>query len=176
MPSKLFGEGLITRGATALLDDKKTVRAWVWYDWANSAFITTIIAAVMPVYYQSGIGGTDADWSFTQTAAAVIIALLSPLLGAIADHMNNKVGFLRLFTILGSIASVCLAFTGTGDVWFASILVVIGMIAFGSANTFYDALLNDITSPAERDRVSARGYAMGYLGGGVLLTDRKSVV
>lgn len=114
-----------------MLDDKKTVRAWVWYDWANSAFITTIIAAVMPVYYQSVVGGTDADWSFTQTAAALIIALLSPLMGAIADHMSNKVGFLRLFTILGSIASVCLAFTGKGDVWLASILVVVGMI--GSA-------------------------------------------
>ncbi|WP_082034147.1 MFS transporter [Cohnella kolymensis] len=124
----------------------------------------------MPVYYQSAIGGTDADWSFTQTAAALVIALLSPLLGAIADHMGNKVGFLRLFTVLGSIASVCLAFTGAGDVWLASILVVAGMIGFGSANTFYDALLNDITSPAERDKVSARGYAMGYLGGGVLLT------
>lgn len=160
----------MTRGAADLLDNKKMIRAWVWYDWANSAFITTIVAAVMPVYYQNVIGGTDADWSFTQTAAALTIALLSPLLGAIADHVGNKVAFLRLFTIMGAIASVCLAITGTGDIWLASILVVAGMIGFGSANTFYDALLNDITSPQQRDRVSARGYAMGYLGGGLLLT------
>jgi UMF1 family MFS transporter len=150
-------------------DDRKAVRSWVMYDWANSAFATTIMAAVMPIYYQKGIGGTDAGWAFTQTASAIIIAVLAPLLGAMADHYGNKKAYLRFFTYLGSAASVCLAFPGNGDVLFASLLVILGMIGIGGGGTFYDALLNDVASPANREKVSARGYAMGYLGGGLLL-------
>lgn len=150
-------------------DDRKWVRSWVMYDWANSAFATTIMAAVMPIYYQKAIGGTDAGWAFTQTASSVVIALLAPLLGAMADHSGNKIAFLRLFTLIGAASCVCLAFPGEGDVLFASLLVIVGMIGFGGGGTFYDALLNDVASPANREKVSARGYAMGYLGGGLLL-------
>ncbi|WP_123043511.1 MFS transporter [Cohnella candidum] len=150
-------------------DDRKSVRSWIMYDWANSAFATTVMAAVMPIYYQKAIGGTDAGWAFTQTASAVIIALLAPLLGAMADHSGNKKAFLRVFTFIGAAASLCLAIPGKGDVLFASLLVILGMIGFGAGGTFYDALLNDVASPANRERVSARGFAMGYLGGGVLL-------
>jgi len=139
------------------------------YDWANSAFATTIMAAVMPIYFISVAGGTDGSWSFTQTAAAIVVALLSPLLGAIADHAGRKKTFLRVFTVIGASASVAMALIGPGDMWLAVVLVVIGMVGFGAGNTFYDALLSDVTSPAQRERVSARGYAMGYLGGGVLL-------
>lgn len=151
------------------MDEKKKINAWVGYDWANSAFATTIMAAVMPIYFISVAGGTDGSWSFTQTAAALVVALLSPLMGAIADHTGKKVAFLRVFSIIGSVASICMAFVGAGDMWLASVLVVIGMVGFGAGNTFYDALLNDITSPARRESVSARGFAMGYLGGGLLL-------
>jgi UMF1 family MFS transporter len=152
------------------MDDKKQIRAWVMYDWANSAFATTIMAAVMPIYFVSeAIGGTDAGWGFTQSAAAIIIALLSPLLGAIADHTGNKKTFLRLFAYIGASGSVLLIIPGEGDVWLASLFVILGMIGFGGGNTFYDAMLNDIVSPGNRDRVSARGYSMGYLGGGILL-------
>lgn len=151
------------------MDDNKQIKAWVMYDWANSAFATTIMAAVMPIYFISVAGGTDGSWSFTQTAAAIVVALMSPLLGAIADHTGRKAAFLRVFSIIGAVASAALAFVGPGDMWLASILVVIGMVGFGTGNTFYDAMLNDITSPAQRDKVSARGYSMGYLGGGVLL-------
>ncbi|TVX98790.1 MFS transporter [Cohnella terricola] len=151
------------------MDDKKKINAWVMYDWANSTFATTIMAAVMPIYFIKVAGGTDGSWSFTQTAAAIIVALLSPLLGAIADHTGRKMAFLRVFSLIGAFASVAMAFIGPGDMWLASVLVVIGMIGFGTGNTFYDALLNDVSSPAQRERVSARGYALGYLGGGVLL-------
>lgn len=151
------------------MDDKKQIKAWVWYDWANSAFATTIMAAVMPIYFVDAIGGTDAGWGFTQSAAAVIIALLSPLLGAIADHTGNKKMFLRLFAYLGAAASMLLILPGKDDVWLASFIVILGMIGFGAGNTFYDALLNDVASPGNRDKVSARGFSMGYLGGGVLL-------
>ncbi|WP_373232663.1 MFS transporter [Cohnella sp.] len=152
------------------MDDKKQIKAWVWYDWANSAFATTILAAVMPIYFVSeAIGGTDAGWGFTQSAAAIIIALLSPLLGAIADHSGSKITFLKWFAFLGASASILLIIPREGDVLLASIFVIIGMIGFGAGNTFYDALLNDITSPGNRDKVSARGFSMGYLGGGILL-------
>jgi len=151
------------------MDDKKKIRSWVMYDWANSAFATTIMAAVMPIYFISVAGGTDGSWSFTQTAAAIVVALTSPLLGAIADHTGRKTAFLRVFSLIGAIASVALAFVGPGDMWLAAVLVIIGMVGFGTGNTFYDAMLNDIASPAQRERVSARGYSMGYLGGGVLL-------
>ncbi len=151
------------------MDDKKQINAWVMYDWGNSAFATTIMAAVMPIYFISVAGGTDGSWSFTQTAAAIVVALLSPLLGAIADHTGRKKTFLRVFSIIGAAASAAMAFIGPGDMWLASVLVVIGMVGFGAGNTFYDALLGDVASPAQRERVSARGYAMGYLGGGLLL-------
>ena len=151
------------------MDDKKKIKAWVMYDWANSAFATTIMAAVMPIYFINVAGGTDGSWSFTQTAAAIVVALLSPLLGAIADHSGKKVAFLRVFSIIGAVASACLAFVGPGDMWLASIIVVLGMVGFGTGNIFYDALLNDVASPSERERVSSRGYSMGYLGGGLLL-------
>lgn len=145
------------------------------YDWANSAFATTIMAAVMPIYYGSVAAAGLADgrassyWGFTQTAAALIIAVLSPLLGAIADRSGGKKRFLRFFSYLGAAACIGMAFIGEGDWPAASLLVVIGMIGFGMGGTFYDALLNDVASEPMRERVSARGFAMGYLGGGVLL-------
>ncbi|TFE27882.1 MFS transporter [Cohnella luojiensis] len=151
------------------MDDKKKINAWVLYDWANSAFATTIMAAVMPIYFINVAKGTDGSWSFTQTAAAIVVALLSPLLGAIADVTGKKVKFLRIFSLIGAFASAGLAFVGPGDMWLASIIVVIGMVGFGTGNTFYDALLNDVASPAQREKVSARGFSMGYLGGGLLL-------
>lgn len=139
------------------------------YDWANSAFVTTVIAAVMPIYFIDALGGTDAQWAFTQTASAIVIALLAPLLGAMADYGGNKKAYLRMFTFIGAAASLCLAIPGEGDVLLASVFVIVGMVGFGGGGTFYDALLNDVASPANREKVSALGYAMGYLGGGILL-------
>ncbi|MDI4644370.1 MFS transporter [Cohnella sp. F6_2S_P_1] len=157
------------------MDDKKAIRAWTMYDWANSSFATTIMAAVMPIYYAgvaaSGLadGRATSYWGFTQTAAAIIVAVLSPLLGAIADRSGGKKRFLGVFTLLGAAACIGMAFIGEGDWLAASALVIVGMMGFGMGGTFYDALLNDVASPAMRERVSAKGFAMGYLGGGVLL-------
>ena len=154
-------------------DERKSVRAWTMYDWANSAFAVVILSAVMPTFYGSvaGEGLDDASvyWSFTQTTAGIIVALLSPLLGAIADHTGSKKKFLHLFTWIGALASIAMIGIGEGDWLLASVLVVVGMIGFGAASAFYDALLNDVVSPSRRERASAQGYALGYLGGGVLL-------
>ena len=157
------------------MSNKKAVRSWLMYDWANSAFVTTMIAAVMPVYYDKvagkGLGDnvTTVYWANTQSISALIVAILSPILGAIADFTASKVKFVSFFAILGSIACLLSALIGEGDWLLASVLVIIGTIGFAAGNTFYDALLVDVAAPQERDKVSAQGYAWGYLGGGLLL-------
>lgn len=155
--------------------ERKTIRAWIMYDWANSAFVTTMLAAVMPVFYESVAGKGLADntaenyWGFTQTVATLLVALLSPVLGAIADYRGSKVRFLGVFMLVGALASVVSALIGEGDWLLASVLVIIGTVGYAGGNTFYDALLTDLVPLENRDKVSAQGYATGYIGGGLLL-------
>ncbi|GGD74827.1 MFS transporter [Paenibacillus nasutitermitis] len=155
--------------------NRKVVRGWLMYDWANSAFATTIMAAVMPVFYKTvageGLPGNTAEnyWGFTQTIAMICVALLSPVMGAIADYSGVKVRFLSFFAIIGALSCGAMAFVGQGDWQLASILVVIGTIGYSAGNTFYDGLLPDIAPPRERAAISSKGYAAGYLGGGLLL-------
>ncbi|TYP71282.1 UMF1 family MFS transporter [Paenibacillus methanolicus] len=145
------------------------------YDWANSAFATTMLAAVMPIYYKSvagqGLEGNMAEnyWGYTQSAGMLLVAVLSPVLGAIADASGSKVKFLAVFAFMGALASSGMALAGEGDWLLASILVILGTLGFSGGNTFYDGLLTDIAGPEERSAISSRGYAIGYLGGGVLL-------
>ncbi|WP_221568813.1 MFS transporter [Alkalihalobacillus sp. TS-13] len=154
---------------------KKEVYSWTMYDWANSAFATTIMAAVLPIFYYDvaakNIDKTTATayWGYSQSIAVLIVALLAPILGAIADHSNSKMKFLRFFAYMGILASILLAFVGEGDYILASILLIAGTIGFSGGNVFYDGFLPEIASKNEIDRVSARGYAFGYIGGGVLL-------
>jgi len=155
--------------------NQRQVRAWVTYDWANSAFATTMMAAVMPVFYESVAGAGLAEgaaasyWGYTQTIAMLCVALLSPVLGAIADFRGSKVRFLSVFTFVGALSCLASFFIGEGDWLLASLLVILGTIGFSGGNTFYDALLPDLVPERERDVVSARGYAFGYMGGGLLL-------
>jgi UMF1 family MFS transporter len=155
--------------------DRKAVRGWLMYDWANSAFATTIMAAVMPIFYKEVAGGdlpgntAENYWGFTQTIAMLFVALLSPIMGAIADYSGVKVRFLTYFAVMGAISCGVMAFIGEGDWLLASVLVIIGTIGFSAGNTFYDGLLIDIAPPEQRDRISSKGYAAGYLGGGLLL-------
>ncbi len=155
--------------------NKKAIYGWSMYDWASSAYTTTIMAAVLPVfYYDVAFKGYDQTmassyWGYANSIAMLIVALLAPILGTIADYSSSKKKFLRFFTYMGVIASVLLAFVGEGDYILASLLLIIGTIAFSGGNTFYDAFLPEITSKETIDRVSARGYAFGYIGGGILL-------
>ncbi|MGP4082358.1 MFS transporter [Pseudalkalibacillus sp. R45] len=154
---------------------KKEIYSWTMYDWANSAFATTIMAAVLPIFYYDvaakNIDKTTATayWGYSQSIAVLIVALLAPILGAIADHSNSKMKFLRFFAYMGILASILLAFVGEGDYILASILLIAGTIGFSGGNVFYDGFLPEIASKDEIDRVSARGYAFGYIGGGLLL-------
>jgi UMF1 family MFS transporter len=172
---------MTTQGMTAYQDvDKKEYnrRIWAWtmYDWANSAFATTILAAVLPVYYSQVAGGNlpsaavaTSYWSAGLSVSLLIIAILSPILGTISDVMRGKKAFLSVFVGIGVVSTGLLVLVATGDWLLASILFILGRIGFSGANVFYDALLPHVAKDDDRDRVSTRGYAMGYLGGGILL-------
>jgi MFS transporter, UMF1 family len=154
----------------------KIVNAWCMYDWANSAFATTILAAVLPVYYSQVAGATlpseavaTAYWSLGLSLSLLVVAVLAPILGTVSDVMRGKKRFLAGFAALGIVSTGMLILVNTGDWLLASILFVLGRIGFTSANVFYDALLPHVATEEDQDRVSARGYAMGYLGGGLLL-------
>ena len=145
------------------------------YDWANSAFATTIMAAVLPEFYSSVAGATldkttaTSYWGYSNTIAMLIIALTAPILGAIADHSAKKKIFLGAFATIGVLSTALLIGAGNGMWFYASILYILGRMGFGGGNIFYDSLLPHVAKPDEIDRVSAGGYAYGYMGGGILL-------
>lgn len=154
---------------------KRAIFGWTMYDWANSAFVTTVTAAVLPVYYSS-VAASDlpdylrtAYWGYTVTIALLIVAIIGPILGAMADFRGAKKRFLTAFALLGICGAGLLFFVQQGDWLMASIFFIIGNVGFSGANVFYDSLLPHVATPEESDMVSSRGFAMGYLGGGILL-------
>jgi UMF1 family MFS transporter len=155
---------------------RRRKRAWAMYDWANSAFATTILAAVLPAYY-SNVAGANLPseatatgyWSVTLAVGLFIVAVFSPILGTVSDVMRGKKKFLSIFAGVGIVGTGLLALVGTGDWLLASILFVVGRIGFSASLVFYDALLPHVARPEDVDRLSTTGYAMGYLGGGLLL-------
>lgn len=157
--------------------DRNQIRAWLMYDWANSAFATTMMAAVLPIFYVDVAGKSLQDdtlassyWGLTQTIAMLLVAVSSPILGAMADRSGMRMLFLRMFTVLGVAASALFALVGEGDYLLASVLFIFAQIGFSSSNVFYDSLLPTLVPDADkRDYISSKGYAYGYIGGGVLL-------
>lgn len=145
------------------------------YDWANSAFATTIMAAVLPIYYSQVAGVTlpgntaTAYWGYTTAAALLITALLAPIMGAIADYSGSKKKLLMTFAGIGIFATALLYFVTTGDWLMASIFFIVGNIGFATSEVFYNSLLPEVAGPGNIDQVSTKGYALGYLGGGILL-------
>ncbi|WP_119065128.1 MFS transporter [Aggregatilinea lenta] len=161
------------------LDDatyQRRKRAWAMYDWANSAFATTVLAAVLPAYYSSVAGANlpseataTGYWSLTLAIGLFIVAIISPILGTVSDIVRGKKKFLSLFVGIGVVGTGLLVFVGTGDWLLASILFIIGRVGFSASIVFYDALLPHVARPDDVDRLSTTGYATGYLGGGLLL-------
>jgi UMF1 family MFS transporter len=155
---------------------QRRIRAWTLYDWANSAFATTILAAILPTYYSAVAGATLPSravatqyWSIGLSVSLFIAAIMSPLLGTVSDVVRGKKKFLAVFTGVGIVSTALLVLVGTGDWLLASILAVLGRVGFNGAISFYDSLLPHVARPEDQDSVSSRGYAMGYLGGGLLL-------
>ena len=149
-------------------------RAWALYDWANSAFMTTVITAVFPIYYlrlASALGSdaAQANFSLATTAALIASALMAPVLGAVADFRACKKLLLLLSATLGALATGALFFAYPGDWLFALICFALGNVGAAASVAFYDALLPHVAAPGEMDRLSSAGYALGYLGGGLCL-------
>lgn len=157
-------------------DYQRTVNAWAMYDWANSSFAVIILTAVFPVFYRSWVisaGGAPQDatayWGYTTSLSMLIVALAGPVLGACADVLSAKKGFLGFALAFGVIGTVGLALVGEGRYILGSILFAVANLGFAGGNIFYESLLPSVAHADDLDRVSARGYALGYLGGGFLL-------
>jgi UMF1 family MFS transporter len=169
-------EGSLPLPSISEREYKRRIRAWTMYDWANSAFATTILAAVLPIYYSQVAGATlpseataTAYWSLGLSLSLLVVAVLAPILGTISDVTRAKKPLLTAFVTLGAVGTGLLALVGTGDWLLASVLFVIARIGFTASTVFYDALLPHVAREEDRDMVSMRGYALGYLGGGLLL-------
>jgi UMF1 family MFS transporter len=155
--------------------DTKKVFSWALYDWGNSAFATTVIAGFFPIFFkQFWCDGCPAPESTFRLGAAnsiasLIIVAAAPILGAIADKGSAKKRFLLFFAFLGALMTGALYFVGEGSWLTAAFLYVCGIIGFSGGNIFYDSLLMTVARPKKTDFVSALGFALGYLGGGILL-------
>ena len=153
---------------------RRSTYAWAFYDWANSAFATTVMAGFFPLffkqYWNAGVADTVSTFrlGMANSIASLIVVLGAPLLGAIADHMDKRKGFLLLFSALGVVMTGALYFVAAGDWQLAALCYVLAVLGFSGGNLFYDALLVFVARPTQLDRVSALGFALGYLGGGVL--------
>ena len=155
--------------------DRRDVRAWVMYDWANSAFQTTIIAAVFPIYFKN-VAAADlpqavaiSRFAWATTIAILIVAIVAPLLGAIADYAPVKKRLLGVFLGIGVSATAAMYGITRGDWMLALVLFMIANVGVAGSIVFYESLLPHLVPANELDRVSSAGYAIGYLGGGVLL-------
>ena len=152
---------------------------WCMYDWANSAYATTVVAGVLPIYFATAIVGeggvqigstvvsADALWGYLVSASALFVFLFAPVLGAISDFSSSKKKFLITLAYMGSISATLLYFCQSGDVWRTALLFLIAQIGYVGANVFYDAFLPQIASEDKIDWVSSKGFSYGYIGGGL---------
>jgi len=178
---------MASESAEVLVNDKKEIFGWAMYDWANSAFSTTVGTVFLGPFVAS-LARSAAQAAGTETVSFLGIpvapdsflpycisfsvglqVLFLPILGAIADYSHLRKTMMRLFATIGAIATILMFFV-TGNLWWlGGVLYIVANLAFGAAIVFYNAYLPDIASEEERDRVSSYGWAMGYLGGGILL-------
>lgn len=161
--------------STAARGSRSAIWSWSLYDWANSAFATTVIAGFFPIFFKQYWSADFAATTSTlqlgvgSSVASGVVVILSPILGAIADRSGGKKAFLLLFTFIGIACTAALFWVDQGE-WLTAIgLFVLASIGFFTGLTFYDSLIVDVAEPNRMDRVSAYGYALGYLGGGLLL-------
>lgn len=164
--------------------DNRTWLGWCMYDWANSAFATICLAAVLPVYFISLVPSAGAAisafgfsrtipaaslWGYTVAASMLVVALAAPYLGAIADQRRRHRRYLLGFCLAGSLATMLLAAAGPGNYLTAAVFFAIANIGFAGGNIFYNSYLPAIATEKDLDILSARGFAAGYLGGGLAL-------
>ncbi|MDQ3068589.1 MAG: MFS transporter [Acidobacteriota bacterium] len=162
--------------------DRPELRAWAMYDFANSAFQTTIVAAIFPIYFQRVAAAdlpahvADSRFAWATTIAICIVAIVAPVLGALADTRRLKKPLLAMFIAIGAGASAAMYGIHRGDWQLALGLFILGNVGVAGSIVFYESLLPHIARGEELDRVSTAGYAIGYLGGGLLLAINLAMV
>lgn len=154
---------------------RRDLRAWAIYDLAQAAFQTTIIAAIFPIYFQKvAAAGTPpalatSRFAWATTWSILIVAVITPFLGAMADYAAIKKKLLAVFTAVGVVSSALLYFVTRGDWFYALVIFTIGNVGVACAFVFYESLLPHLVGPEQLDIVSAAGYGIGYIGGGTML-------
>jgi UMF1 family MFS transporter len=154
--------------------DRKAIWGWAMYDWANSAFATTVMAGFFPIFFKqywssgSDVNVSTAQLGFGNSIASLFVAFMAPILGAIADKGSAKKKFLIFFAYLGVLMTAALFLVQKGQWAWAIFVYAMGIIGFSGANIFYDSLLPDVAGEDKIDYVSGLGFSMGYLGGGLL--------
>jgi MFS transporter, UMF1 family len=163
--------------------DPKVIRGWVIYDWANSVYQLTITSAIFPIYYNKVTQvGNDSTvsffgmkiintvlYSYTIAAAFLLVGIFSPLLSGLADYTGRRKTFMKVFTWIGAVSCALLFFFDRDHIAFGVIAFGFGSLGYAGSIVFYNSFLPVIAAPEDQDRISARGYSMGYIGGVVLL-------
>ena len=176
---------MTTATETPKVNDKREIFGWSMYDWANSAFSTTVVTVFLGPYltsiteaaadaqgmvYLMGVPiRFDSYFTFVVSASVLLQVTILPVLGALADYSHMRKQLMQFFCFLGSIATMLMFLVTPGLHWMGGILFLIANVAFGASIVFYNSYLPNIASEDQRDRVSSFGWAMGYLGGGILL-------
>jgi MFS transporter, UMF1 family len=157
---------------------------WCFYDWANSAFATVVLAAVLPVYFVTLVpaGGVELSfpgiqitlkaaslWGYTVSLSVFLVAIMAPYLGAVADSRNARRPMLIFFCLTGVLGTSLLALVGPGEWLLAAFFFTLANVGFAGGNIFYNAFLPALAAKDEIDKLSARGFAWGYAGGGLVL-------
>ena len=156
------------------INDKKAIFGWTMYDWANSAFATTIMAGFFPIFFKQfwSVGAdttlSTARLGLANSVAGIVVALCAPVLGAIADKGSSKKKFLLFFAFIGIVMTLALYMVSKGNWPTAVLLYVFATVGFSGGNIFYDALITGVASEKKLDFISALGFSLGYLGGGIL--------
>jgi UMF1 family MFS transporter len=163
-------------------NDPRVINGWCMYDWANSVYALTITTAIFPTYFLGATGGkgaitqffgwqveNSALYSYAVSITFLVVALLNPFLSAMADYKGNKKSFMRFFATMGALACGAMFFFGEGETEFGTIAFVVAGMGFAGSLVYYNSYLPEIATEDQFDRVSAKGFTMGYIGSVVLL-------
>jgi len=163
--------------------DKKVANAWAIYDWANSVYHLVITSTLFPIYYNAVTHTGDSDlvtfwgrkmpalalYNYALSFAFLVIAVLAPLLSGIADYTGNKKRFMRFFCYTGAVSCSLLYFFDSSNLWLGITLVVTACISYAGSIVFYNAYLPEIVEPEDQNKLSAKGFSLGYIGSSILL-------